>query len=233
MVVVRSRIKLFAENLRSNKLLASVAFIFLIVWGWTLFGARDTTDWMLENIPVLFVVSLLVLTHKKYPLSNFSYIILFLYISLHLYGAKHIYAENPLGLWLKEIFHTRRNNYDRIIHFIFGLTLANPLYEVFFRYFKFGKLLSLIFPVVFCLALGAFYEILEWVITDFFFPEQGTNFLGSQGDIWDAQKDMILGTLGAAATVIFIYLISKVKELKPSINLYIPRTIQHSFNLKS
>ena len=131
------------------------------------------------------------------------------YLLLHVYGSKYTYAENPFGYWLQDFFDLSRNHYDRIVHFSFGFLLAYPMRELFLVGFKFPNWVSWTLPIEITLSIGAFYELIEWAVADLFFKEQGAAYLGIQGDIWDAQKDIFLAFLGAVIATTLISIIKK------------------------
>jgi putative membrane protein len=116
---------------------------------------------------------------------------------LHVYGSKYTYAENPFGFWLQEQLHTSRNHYDRIVHFSFGFVLAYPMRELFINCWQLPKRLSWIIPIEITISISGMYELIEWAVADVFFKAQGVAYLGIQGDVWDAQKDMFVAFLGA------------------------------------
>ncbi|MCU0355355.1 MAG: DUF2238 domain-containing protein [Cytophagales bacterium] len=179
----------------------------MCVWLWTLTDVADMTNWTMENYPVLLSVGFLVLTYRRLRLSDLSYALVFAFLALHIYGAKHIYAHNPLGEWLKQVTHSPRNNYDRIVHFSFGFLLAYPMRDLFMNGFGWSSRFALWSTVVVALAFGALYEIIEWLTVVLFFPQHGSNFLGLQGDEWDPQKDMLLAALGAACFAVLFALV--------------------------
>lgn len=142
-----------------------------------------------------------------------------IYLCLHVYGSKYTYAENPFGYWLKDQFHTSRNHYDRIVHFSFGFLLAYPMRELFLSWLKYPKLVAWILPIEITLSISAFYELIEWAVADLFFPAQGDAYLGTQGDIWDAQKDIFLAFAGAIIATTIVSIVKKlfrVYELEES-----------------
>lgn len=170
----------------------------------SLVGTTNLSNWILENVlTVLFLVFLLT-SHKRYTFSDLSYLLICIYILLHVYGAKYSYANNPFGYYLQELFGTERNHYDRIVHFSFGFLLAYPMREMFLKWLKYPKLVSWILPIEITLSISGFYELIEWAVADIFFKAQGDAYLGTQGDIWDAQKDMFLAFIGAiiATTIV-------------------------------
>jgi putative membrane protein len=129
---------------------------------------------------------------------------------LHVYGSKYTYAENPFGYWLKDYFHFGRNHYDRIVHFSFGFLLAYPMRELFLRWLKYPKTVSWILPIEITLSVSGLYELIEWAVADVFFKAQGDAYLGTQGDIWDAQKDIFMAFMGAILSTTIVSLIKKL-----------------------
>ena len=136
-----------------------------------------------------------------------------IYICLHVYGAKYTYAENPFGYWLKDAFNLERNHYDRIVHFSFGFLLAYPMCEYFQNHFKWPNWVCFVLPCEIALSFGGAYEIIEWAVADIFFPAEGIAYLGTQGDIWDAQKDMGLAWAGSIIAMILVYNIKRLKRV--------------------
>jgi putative membrane protein len=172
---------------------------------WTFFSAADLFVWLLENILLFMMVATAVITYRRYPLSQKSYLLLITFLILHLYGARYTYESNPLGHWLQHLSGGSRNSYDRIVHFSFGLLWTYALLEIILKYIKLDYNLSAILSFACISTLAAFYEIIEWVIGGIFFPEQGTEFLGMQGDQWDTQKDMLLALAGSLISIGYIY----------------------------
>jgi len=158
-------------------------------------------DWLLENILAVLGVAFFVVTYRFFPLSNISYIPLTLFMILHAVGAHYTYAETPIGNWMAPIFGWQRNNFDRVVHFFFGLLLAYPIRELYYRLVGARGIWGITLPVNLTISISGIYELFEWgaaVVVD---PEAGAAFLGAQGDPWDAQKDMALASLGAAITM--------------------------------
>ncbi|MBI2688562.1 MAG: DUF2238 domain-containing protein [Acidobacteria bacterium] len=154
-------------------------------------------DWWLENILVFLMLLLLALTYTKIPLSTGAFCMIFAFLLVHEWGAHHKYADVPLGVWMKDWLHTTRNHYDRVSHFAFGFFLSVPVREAFVATSGHRGWLSYFVPVEFALAAGAVYEIIESVVAEIVTPEKGEAFVGMQGDMWDAQKDIFWGGLGA------------------------------------
>ncbi len=175
--------------------------VFAFNWVVLAFNVRFYDDWKLENwLTVPFVV-LPYATHRWFRLSDSSYGLLFVYMMLHIVGSHYTYAEVPFGFWLQHLFDQSRNHYDRIVHFSFGLLLAYPTREMVVRISNARGWWGLWFPIEFVLAFSCVYELLEWGIAEVFGGDLGIAYLGSQGDVWDAQKDMALAGLGAVVTM--------------------------------
>ena len=178
--------------------------VFAINWAALAFNVRFYDDWKLENwLTVPFVV-LLYATHRWFRLSDISYGLLFVYMMSHIVGSHYTYAEVPFGFWLQNLFDQSRNHYDRIVHFSFGLLLAYPIRELVVRISNARGWWGLWFPIEFVLAFSCVYELLEWGIAVVFGGDLGIAYLGSQGDVWDAQKDMALAGLGAVITMTIV-----------------------------
>lgn len=189
-------------------LIASLA-CFLALWVSTLVGTPDLPNWLLENALVFLGLGALYVGYRYLQLSDLSYLLIFVYLSLHVYGAMYTYAENPFGAWLQDRFGLARNPYDRIVHFSFGFLLAYPMRELFLIGLKWPPWVAWLLPIELTLSVSAGYELIEWVVADVFFPEQGPAFLGTQGDVWDAQKDIFAAFIGA---VIATTIVSHVKK---------------------
>ena len=155
--------------------------------------------WLLEVGPALLGFIALALTWRRFPLSSFCYVGVFLHTLILVYGGYYTYAEAPLGNWAKAAFHLSRNHYDRVGHLALGFFPVFIIKETLLRAVgvrRGGWLWFLALSVV--LAIAALYELIEWWSTYLVAPDVGQAFLGSQGDPWDAQWDMLFGLVGAA-----------------------------------
>jgi len=176
----------------------------------------DRITWALEVFPILFGLPILFFTYKRFPLTNLIYTLLIIHFVILAVGGIYTYAKVPLGYWMQDWFGFSRNNYDKIGHFAQGFVPAMLTREVLLRTspLKQGKWLNFI-VVSICLAISAFYELIEWWISVI----QGASaedFLGTQGDPWDAQSDMLFALIGAIAALIVLskYHNRLLKELK-------------------
>lgn len=185
--------------------------LFGMFWLYTGISTPDRMNWLLENTLTLSLIIFIVAFYNIFRFSDVSYTLIFLFLLLHVYGSQYQYAENPSGEWLKETYNLSRNHYDRIVHFGFGLLLACPMHEALAYGFKTNKLLSYLLPIEFTLSLSALYEIVEWAVADLAFKgnEQGLDYLGAQGDVWDAQKDIALALLGAVIAMAVALLVKR------------------------
>ena len=196
--------------LAKNYWLLALITVFATIWISTLAGTTDLNNWILENVLTLLFLVFLMATYRRYQFSDLSYLLICVYLSLHVYGSKYTYAENPFGYYLQEAFATERNHYDRIVHFSFGFLLAYPMREMFLKWLKYPKLVSWMLPIEITLSISAFYELIEWAVADIFFQAQGDAYLGTQGDIWDAQKDIFLAFSGAIIATTIVSVVKKV-----------------------
>ena len=206
-------IKNIAIQVFQNKLFWYV-FLFAIVWLNSLIGTTDLANWLIENTLTFIAVLILIIHHKKLIFSNLSYFLIIVFLCLHVYGSKYTYSENPFGFWIQELLHTSRNPYDRLVHFCFGFLLYLPFQEYFVKGLKYPVSLSNILPVLITLCFSSLYEIIEWSVADVFFREQGISYLGTQGDIWDAQKDTAIALSGALLSFSNHILNTKLKIIK-------------------
>jgi len=199
--------------LKQNRWLWIFLTSFLTLWISTLLGTNDLNNWLLENTLTALFFLFLIVSYKKYQFSDLSYLLITVYLCLHVYGAKYTYAENPFGYWLKDYMGWERNHYDRIVHFSFGFLLAYPMRELFLKWVKYPNLVAWVLPIEITLSVSGFYELIEWAVADIFFPSQGVAYLGTQGDIWDAQKDIFLAFIGAILATTIVSLIKKIFKL--------------------
>jgi putative membrane protein len=189
---------------------------FAVIWISTFIGTNDMNNWLLENTLTVMFFLFLLLSYKKYQFSDLSYLLITIYLCLHVYGAKYTYAENPLGYWLKDYMGWERNHYDRIVHFSFGFLMAYPMRELFLRWVKYPTMVAWVLPIEITLSISGFYELIEWAVADLFFPAQGAAYLGTQGDIWDAQKDIFLAFLGAILATTIVSTVKKAFKIHES-----------------
>jgi putative membrane protein len=183
-----------------------IGLIFLIcIFIWSLIRPKSYLIWILESAPLIIGIPVLLLTYKKFKFSNITYMMILIASCVMLIGGHYSYTEVPFFSWIQKIFNLSRNHYDRVGHFIQGATATLIIREVLWklRIVK-QKIWLVIISVCMCLAVSAFYEIIEFAITCVAGGEADA-FLGMQGDIWDAQWDMICALVGA---IVFNFIFS-------------------------
>jgi len=172
-------------------------------------------DWFLENALVFGFCAALAITYRRLALSDLTYVLLLVYLCFHEWGAHYKYSDVPLGEWMKPWLATKRNDYDRVIHFSFGLLCTYPMQEVFRRSVRAPGRWIYYLPIECTLALSAFYELLEALMANILTPERGEEFVGMQGDIWDSQKDMFVATAGSVVAVLILAAIRYRRSVPP------------------
>lgn len=180
-------------------------------------------DFLLEHIFTALFLGLLLLSYRRFPLSNLSYTLVFTFLCLHVVGAHYTYSEVPYEEWLRgaaswfgvEGFSVRealgftRNHYDRLVHFAFGLLMAYPAREVFIRIARMRGFWGYFLPLDVMMSFSMLYELIEWGVAVIIAGDVGQSYLGTQGDEWDAQKDMALAALGASICMLATALVNR------------------------
>jgi putative membrane protein len=197
---------------KQNRFLAALAIICSLVWIVTAISPLDRQAWMLENILVVLFALVFGIAGRRLKLSNASYLFLALFLILHMVGAHYTYAKMPLGLWAKDFLGFSRNHFDRVAHFGFGFFLAYPVRELLRRFSGIRQGWNFWITAGIILAVSGFFEILESVVAEIVAPGQGVNWLGGQGDEWDAQNDMLSAMLGALLMMGIVALTGARKE---------------------
>jgi putative membrane protein len=190
---------------KHKKYLLVLGVLFAMLWAALAINPRYRDDWLVENILVLSLVVLVALTFKRFTLSRISYTLIFLFLCLHEIGAHYTYAEVPYNEWFKSLSGTtlnsllgwQRNNFDRVIHFCYGLLFAYPIREIFLRVVVVRGFWGYFLPLDLTLSTSAIYELCEWLVAEVLGGDLGQAYLGTQGDVWDAHKDMAFASLGA------------------------------------
>jgi putative membrane protein len=171
-------------------------------------------DWLLENVLVFVAVPLLAATSRTLRFSNRAYTCMFVFFVLHAIGAHYTYSEVPWREWL----HLQdaatgpgpanRNNYDRFVHFSYGLLMFPAVWELFAARASPQRIWRYIMPVSFLMSHAVVYELIEWGAAELFGGDLGVAYLGTQGDVWDAQKDMGLAMAGILAGLLLTLALS-------------------------
>ncbi len=183
-----------------------LCLLVLVIAGfvWSVIHPVDFTTWVLEIIPVVVVLPLLAFTYQSFRLTNLLYSLIAVHALILMVGAHYTYAHVPLFDTIKDMVGNGRNSYDGVGHFAQGFIPAMAAREILLRKsgIHSGFLLSLSI-VLACFGISAIYEVIEWVVA--VWMGQGANeFLGTQGDVWDTQKDMALAGFGATCSILFL-----------------------------
>lgn len=170
----------------------------IILLAWSSWAPTDRMVWVMEVLPAVIGALILCIAYHWFPLIPLSYRLIFLFSILLIVGGHYTYSHVPLGFWVQDIFGLSRNHYDRLGHFMQGIVPALLAREVLLRTtpLRPGKMLFFLCVAV-AVAISGLYEIVEWLMAIWIAPEQGTAFLGTQGDEWDAQKDILMALIGA------------------------------------
>jgi len=195
---------------RSDKYPIFLLIFFLIVFLIAAIKPLYLRDWLLESLLTIITVPVLILTYKKYRLSNTSYTSITILLILHTIGSHYTYSEIPfmaIDSYIGKLFDLSRNHYDRVVHFLFGILIYFLILEIVQRIYKkeANKFLTYLIPVLIITSLGAFYEVLEWIAAISVEPELGIAYLGTQGDQWYAQKDITLKLISSSFMMLFLY----------------------------
>ena len=196
---------------KASKFLYWLSGVYLVFFTILAFNPIDRATWFAENLTVwIILLVIFILYVKKIRFSNLAYGLMFVLIYLHTIGGHYTFALVPFG-YVTDFFGFARNHFDRIAHFSVGFyafALAEWLYN---KKLVSNKFLLFTYPVFFIATIAVSYEVIEWIYAASSAPEAGLAYLGSQGDIWDAQKDMLADTLGAIVVTVLFFIIRKPK----------------------
>lgn len=201
-----------------------LAILFAIVWVLLAIAPLYRHDWMLENLLVLAAALVFVWRRENLELSKASSTLVFIFLCVHEIGAHYTYAEVPYDKWaealigttITEIFGFTRNHFDRLEHFFYGALLAYPMREAYIRAQMLEGRLTYTIPITITLAFSAMYEIFEWWAAEIAGGDLGVAYLGTQGDVWDAQKDMALAGFGSLLAMAATFLVHRRRALAKS-----------------
>lgn len=176
--------------------------IYIVVWIAMAIHPKYPADWLLENILVFLFFPFVIWMDLKYRFSVAALAMLLIFASLHSLGSHFTYAEMEYFDIITKWMGFERNHFDRVVHFLFGLLLFRIFFEMVMPHSKTYKS-AMFFTITIILSISMLYEIIEWLAAIIFHPELGIAFLGTQGDVWDAQKDNLAAFLGAMLNLIF------------------------------
>ncbi len=183
--------------------------IFFSTLLWSGIQPKDYPTWMLEVLPAVVGFAVLAATRNRFPLTPLAYLLILVHCIILMVGGHYTYAEVPLFDWIRDGFGLERNNYDKVGHFVQGFVPAIVAREILVRNaIVAGKGWMSFIIVCVCLAISAFYELIEWwvaILSD----EAAEAFLGTQGYVWDTQSDMMYALVGA---IMALLLLSRVHD---------------------
>jgi putative membrane protein len=180
---------------------------YLAIWLALAINPVFRKDWLLENIIVFVAVPLFVLTARRLRFSDFAYTCLFAFFVLHAIGAHYTYSLVPYADWWQALgggAPEGRNHYDRFVHFIYGLLVTPAAVEVFAHFGRYSRPWAFLMPWMFMAGHSVIYELVEFAAAIAFGGDLGQAYLGTQGDVWDSQKDMALALAGATLALILL-----------------------------
>lgn len=196
------------EGASGRGLPLALALGWLVLWTVCALSPVSREVWWAENIPVMAIFAILAATWRLFRFTNLSYCLMAVFLALHTIGGHYTFAQVPFG-WVTDLFGFERNHYDRLAHFSVGL-YAYAIAELFERRGWAVRGAAMFAALASIMAVAGGYEIIEWWFAALAGGNQaGPAFLGSQGDIWDAQKDMLADTLGALAALIVYWRVNR------------------------
>ncbi len=198
---MRLTAKAQGQDTAQPRLVLGLLLGYSLLWAWLAIAPVNRHDWLLENLLAFGLVTALVSTYRRFTFSLPSYALITAFMVLHAIGAHYTYSEVPFGFWLKDLLALSRNPFDRLVHFAYGLLLVYPLREVLVRLAGVRGGWSYFLPVSGILAQSGFFEVVEAMVAMVVSPDLGSMYLGTQGDEWDAQKDMAAAFAGSVVTM--------------------------------
>lgn len=183
----------------------TLTVVFGAIWVLLAISPVKRGDWLMENLLVVLFVLVLAISHQKFMFSRTSFSLVFLFLCIHEVGAHYTYAQVPYNAWwqaltgqtLDEAMGFQRNQFDRLVHFSYGLLLAYPIREGLLRLVPVRGFLSYFLTLNLILSSSAVYELIEWIGGAYLGGDAAKAFVGAQQDPWDSQKDMAMATVGA------------------------------------
>jgi putative membrane protein len=200
--------KIFYNEVRGNymktNLHLSLLFLVLAILVWSGIHPHDRFTWILEVLPAILGLLVLLFTYRKFTFSNLVYLLIAIHMTILMVGGHYTYAQVPLFNWIRDVLDLSRNHYDRLGHLAQGFVPAIIAREILLRLspLKPGRLLNFI-VICICLAISATYELIEFGVA----VGTGTAaqaFLGTQGDVWDTQWDMLMALIGASLALLLL-----------------------------
>jgi putative membrane protein len=188
-------------DLTTPRLLVAGAFVLIVLLAWSGYQPHDRGTWIMEVAPIFIVLPILAMSYQRFPLTTLLYACIFAHVLVLMLGGTYTYARVPLGFGLQEWLGLQRNPYDKIGHFMQGLVPALAAREVLIRGgYLLGRKMLAFLVICIVLAVSATYEMIEWGAA-VALGQGADDFLGTQGDPWDTQSDMLFALIGSIAAL--------------------------------
>ncbi|MES2414135.1 MAG: DUF2238 domain-containing protein [Pseudomonadota bacterium] len=193
-----------SASIRHPRLVIVLGLLVLAVLVWSGIAPHERGTWVLEVAPAVIAAPLLFFTRKRFPLTTLLYVLIALHAVVLIVGGAYTYARVPLGFWMQDLLQLGRNPYDKLGHFMQGLVPAMVAREILLRCaYLTSKPMAAFLSACVAMAISAVYELIEWW-TALLAGSGATDFLGTQGDVWDTQSDMFFALIGAVVGVVVL-----------------------------
>jgi putative membrane protein len=204
--------------------------VFLMLWVASCIRVPYPKYFWLQHVPTVAALVVLAAAQNRFEISRTSYTLILAFLALHLLGARYLYSYVPYDYWserllgfdISERFGFTRNHYDRLVHLFFGLLLVIPVRRSLRRFAGVDATWSAALAFSLILAASALYEVFEWLVAAKMAPDWAESYNGQQGDVWDAQRDMALAAVGAAAGLVIIGVTGLVRSSRAKSNEKLP-----------
>ena len=191
---------------KTRQLPVTLLLLAVPIFLWSGYQPNGRFNWFMETVPALIGGAVLVASYRKFPLTDVTYLFIWIFSIVLMIGGHYTYAEVPVGNWARDALGLSRNHFDRVGHVLQGVVPALVAREILIRTTGLRRVEDGKWIIFLCvcvvLAISASYELFEWQYAVIFGGEAADDFLGSQGDIWDAQKDMTCAVVGATVAMI-------------------------------
>lgn len=191
------------QSIKQQPILLALTSLYSVIFLFSAFEPVSRAVWFAEIIPALLILTGILYMSTRFQFSKTALVFMFIWLLLHTIGAKYTFADVPFD-WFNNLIGSERNNFDRVAHFSIGF-YAYPIAEYLIKTKKCSTPLAMAFGLFTLMSVAAGYEIIEWWYAAIAGGDEGIAFLGSQGDIWDAQKDMLCDTTGSLFALLILF----------------------------
>ncbi|OCH33231.1 hypothetical protein A6E13_12585 [Aliivibrio fischeri] len=191
------------QSIKQQPILLPLTSLYSVIFLFSAFEPVSRAVWFAEIIPALLILAGIFYMATRFQFSKTALVFMFIWLCLHTIGAKYTFADVPFD-WFNNLIGSERNNFDRVAHFSIGF-YAYPIAEYLIKTKKCSTPLAMAFGLFTLMSVAAGYEIIEWWYAVIAGGDEGIAFLGSQGDIWDAQKDMLCDTTGSLFALLILF----------------------------